>query len=476
LFIMAEKSVMADKIGAFLRENHDYGFKPDEVLIIHTDTKGDIQKGDLEEARQAARDIDLERSKVKVIVSVMMLREGWDVKNVSVVLGLRPFTAASEILPEQVIGRGLRLMQGIGPDRTQTLEVLGTRKLLQFLKDELESEGVGVGVSKQGPKPPVTIYPVQERFRYDIAIPLTKPSVVYDVTKLSQLDVGRLTAVYDQEELADSFRVKLRMEFATTETMVHEEVVQPVEPPIWPELLSVIARRVQTKTARGLDFHKLVPVVSRYVATRCFGKRIDPELQNVRSHLHRHDMQEAIAAYLASAIAQLTVERKALEFERADFKLSLTHPFTWRRDLPPLEARKTVFNYVATFNKFERRFAEFLDLASDVSRFAALGTTEQGDSGSEFKIDYLKPSGAVGYYHPDWAVVQRAGGRETFWIIETKGRLWADTGAKDRAMAEWCRRVSEKTGDDWRFKRIDQVGFDGQKPKTLAEAVLISSA
>jgi len=49
-----------------------------------------------------------------VIVGVMMLREGWDVRNVSVVLGLRRFTAKAEILPEQVIGRGLRLMVGIG--------------------------------------------------------------------------------------------------------------------------------------------------------------------------------------------------------------------------------------------------------------------------------------------------------------------------------------------------------------------------
>ena len=55
---------------------------------------------------------------IKAIVSVMMLREGWDVRNVTVVLGLRPFTAKAEILPEQVIGRGLRLMTHISPDRS----------------------------------------------------------------------------------------------------------------------------------------------------------------------------------------------------------------------------------------------------------------------------------------------------------------------------------------------------------------------
>src|SRR5207253_4921866 len=114
---------------------------------IHTDVAGEITKKDLEEAREAARDIDAARSKIKAIVSVMMLREGWDVRNVTVVLGLRPFTAKAEILPEQVIGRGLRLMPSIGPDRTQTLEVLGTRKLLEFLRHSLEAEGVAVGVA-----------------------------------------------------------------------------------------------------------------------------------------------------------------------------------------------------------------------------------------------------------------------------------------------------------------------------------------
>ena len=35
------------------------------------------------------------------------------------------------------------------------------------------------------------------------------------------------------------------------------------------------------------------------------------------------------------------------------------------------------------------------------------GTTDQGDSGTQFRIDYIKPSGAIGFYHPDWVVVQK---------------------------------------------------------------------
>ena len=64
-----------------------------------------------------------------------------------------------------------------------------------------------------------------------------------------------------------------------------------------------------------------------------------------------------------------------------------------------------MFNYVATYNRFERAFAEFLDRAADVARFAALGTTEQGNSAAAFRVDYLKPRGAIGFYYPDWVAV-----------------------------------------------------------------------
>jgi type III restriction enzyme len=71
-----------------------------------------------------------------------VLREGWDVRNVTVVLGLRPAgTAEAGILPEQAVGRGLRLMRQVGPDSQQILEVLGTPAFEDFLRG-LEGEGV----------------------------------------------------------------------------------------------------------------------------------------------------------------------------------------------------------------------------------------------------------------------------------------------------------------------------------------------
>src|SRR6266446_5609998 len=131
--------------------------------------------------------------------------------------------------------------------------------------------------------------------------------------------------------------------------------------------------------------------------------------------------------------------------------------------------------YVATYNDFERRFAQFLDTAPDVLRFASLGTTEQGESGTLFRIDYLKPSGSISFYYPDWVAVQMTRQGEVNWIIETKGRVWEDTAIKDTAMRDWCARISPQTGQRWEYARVNQSTFEAQKPCTLVDATQMSS-
>ena len=94
--------------------------------------------------------------------------------------------------------------------------------------------------------------------------------------------------------------------------------------------------------------------------------------------------------------------------------------------------------------------------------FAALGTTEQGNSATTFKIDYLKRSGAIGFYYPDWVVVQDDQGDVVNWVVETKGRVWEGTTDKDFAAREWCKRVSTATGNLWKYTRINQSEFSDE--------------
>lgn len=73
---------------------------------------------------------------------------------------------------------------------------------------------------------------------------------------------------------------------------------------------------------------------------------------------------------------------------------------------------------------------------------------------------YIKPSGAIGFYHPDFVAVQKTREGETNWIVETKGRIWEDTLIKDAAITEWCRKISDQTGESWQYIRVDQAEFE----------------
>ena len=464
LFVTTENVREAKAVHRYLVESAEFGLDTSAVLLIHTDRTGEVRAADLENARRLAREVDRPDSGIGIIVSVLMLREGWDVRNVSVVLGLRPFTATSEILPEQVVGRGLRLMRGVGPERTQTLEVMGTKRLLDLLGARLEAAGVGVGAEPGGSPDPALVVPLEERRDRDIAFPRFGPSLRREPANLNALEISGLDPIYDRKELEEPTRMRLRMAFAVTDTPVEE--VEVGDPPPAREVLARVTRRAGELAglAESGLFGALYSVVRRYVAGVCFGGPLDLDEERVRSALWRANVRDAIAKYLAREVGRvITIERET-EFQDGARRLSETRPFHWRRDLPLMEARKTVFNLVATYNDFERQFAKFLDAAEDVRRFSALAATEQGAAGVLFRVDYLKASGALGFYYPDWIVVQETEDGEVHWILETKGRVWEGTDRKDRAMRRWCVRARAATGARWRYRRVDQPEFEAFSP------------
>src|SRR5262249_2501594 len=108
LFIVALSIADAELIKEEVeRIGEDYGVR--NVLVV-TNESDDEQK-------EAARDLNKDpQTKWDVIVSVMMLREGWDVRNIAVILLFRKFSFKEvdgqrySVYGKQVIGRGLRRM------------------------------------------------------------------------------------------------------------------------------------------------------------------------------------------------------------------------------------------------------------------------------------------------------------------------------------------------------------------------------
>ena len=145
LFVMVDDTRNCDEVGAHLER-----IAPElagKVLVIHTKANGEVSeaasgkaKEELERLRRAANAIDGWDSPYRAIVSVLMLKEGWDVRNVTTIVGLRAYAAKSNILPEQTLGRGLRRMY-FGTDIAEHVSVIGTPAFIEFV-ESIRSEGV----------------------------------------------------------------------------------------------------------------------------------------------------------------------------------------------------------------------------------------------------------------------------------------------------------------------------------------------
>lgn len=464
LFVMCETVKHADAIGEWLIDKASgFKLKPEEVLVIHTKRDGEIAEKDLPALRKAAREIDDPTNPIRVVVSVLVLREGWDVRNVTVVMGLRPGTAAAKILPEQAIGRGLRLMSKVSPERRQVLEVLGTPAFENFVR-ELEGEGVYIETKTTTPNPPITVQPVKERIAFDIAIPKTSATLHRTYTRLDTFDPSKVDALFKPDAAKKKYVLRVKVEDAMLNVELDKFSIDRPGGPLASEIVAVITKKTEAAARLTDKFSSLYPLIEAYLAQRCFGGPADLEEENVRKFLADPLNQNRIAVFLGRKLGELTTEKRPLEVESSPILLSQTPPFHWRRQHTVLE--KTVFNYVATFNPFETQFADFLQKCKDIDRFAALAEFFTG-----FWVDYLKPSGAIGRYFPDWVAVQTTADGDVNWIVETKGRVWDGTDQKDAAIRYWCSQVTELTGDPWQYMRVDQPIFKPDKLADYAELV-----
>lgn len=462
LFIMAEKNILADKIAELVRRQS--GIEPEEVLVIHTDNEGEVKKSEIEGLRIKAREIDEPDNKIKIVVSVLMLREGWDVQNVTITLGLRPFTAKAGILPEQAIGRGLRIITGIGLDTRQTLEVVGTDAFEEFVR-ELEQEGVGVSTFTEPPPLPIHIEPVNAKMDCDIEIPQTDLIYSHNYKQLSTIDPLSFPSLKESNLIAVSEKIEIEMEYATTETYLGTIRIDPSYIPTAAELLSHITNEVILRASLvGSNFSELYPIVKKYVAERSFNKPVEVDDERVRRRLVDPDVQNAIISIVARYVGQASVVISPIRLKQGGLLLSRTPIFVWRRK--HIKSKRTIFNFVATYNDFESKFAEFLTGVPDIERFASLAERNVG-----FKIDYLSSRGAIKLYYPDFVAVQRTDEGLRNWIIETKGREWPDTDKKDAAIENWCREVSKLKKARWSYAKIPQETFEKHDYYDFAELV-----
>lgn len=474
LFVMLNSTAEADDVGDYLRTKYPSEFGPDsqgqnQLLIIHTDRSGEVSKKDLGAAREIARRVDEGDSPVNAIVSVLMLREGWDVQNVTVIVGLRPYTAKANILPEQTIGRGLRLMfANLSSVYTERVDVIGNAAFLKFVEQLERDEEITLDTfDLKEPLVITTIAPDPDKLDHDVTIPVLSPILARKKTlaeEIAALDVGSMNCPVFPMREGDAAAQRFHYEgfdIITLQKEVERDYTIP-EPQTAEEVISYYAKRVAQDVKLPSQFAALVPKVREFLETKAFGERVDLSGKAIVKAISTSVAQYVTVKTFAAALRGLVVEEQTPSLEGPGRKLSETEPFPYSR--PTFKAKKTIFNLVAADNEFERDFARFLEAAPDVASFAKLPPR------FGFAIEYTDSASNLRYYEPDFVAVDREG---SHFLVETKGREDIDVTHKDRAARIWCENASLLTGTAWRYVKVPQSDFGRLQPAELSDLDLI---
>ena len=466
LFLMLNGTDEADDVAEWLRTKYPSEFGGHCTQVIHTKNNGEIKETDLEEARKAVRDVDLDDSPINAIVSVLMLREGWDVKNVTVVVGLRPYTAKANILPEQAIGRGLRLMFRDDPSGyTERVDIIGNKKFLDFVDDlekleELKLDTFELGKDKLRI---ITILPLEDRKEFDIGLSVLTPSLVRKkslaeeiaglgvmnfqsiVLPMSEDDPRSKTFTYEGYDI-----ITLKKEFEREYTIPEPQTAQ--------EVIGYYARRIAEAVKLPAQFATLAPKVREFFEQKAFGHPADLSDPAVVKA-----MSTAVAHYVCvdvfkKALQALTIEEQQPQLLEPARLLSACPPFPWSR--PVWEGQKCIFNLVPCDNDFEREFAKFLDNAKDVTAFAKLPRA------FGFTIEYTDTAMNLRNYEPDFVAIDKSG---VHWLLESKGQENVDVLRKDVAAVRWCENASKLTDKQWKYAKVPQKEFEALQPSRLAD-------
>ena len=472
LFIMMNSTRDADDVADYLRAKYPGEFAGDKLLVIHTDRKGEVSKRDIEKARQASREIDSGASPINAIVSVLMLREGWDVQSVTVVVGLRPYTSKANILPEQTIGRGLRLMfRGRPGDPTfqERVDVIGNKAFIAFVEqlehdEDMEFETVDLDKDRVVIE---KIFPVPEKIAYDIAMPILSPILTRKRTlreEIEALDVSKFKTPKLPKKRGDSAAQAFIYEgfdIITLEKMIEREYTIP-EVQTCQEVISYYAKRIASDLKLPSQFAALVPKIREFLEHYAFGEPVDLDDPLMVKAISHPVAQHVTVKVFIAALREAVVEEQTPKLEHAGRKLSTTEGFPWSR--PTLPATKTVFNLVAADNEFEKAFADFLEKAPDVVRFAKLPER------FNFTIPYTDSAANLRYYEPDFVAVTTDGVHH---LIETKGREDIDVRHKDRAAQLWCENATILTGTEWVYRKVLQKEFEKLQPTDFEDLIAL---
>ena len=375
---------------------------------------------------------------IQHVISVGMLTEGWDAKTVTHVMGLRAFS--SQLLCEQVVGRGLRRtsydLDENGLFTPEYVNIFGVPFAFMPHESPKDSE-VKVSAPKQ------RIQPLPERSEFEIRFPNVlrierkfKPVLKLDLNRVAPLTLN----AYDTREIAELAPViEGRHDVTRLAEIDLEKIYSQVrlQSSIFRATLDIFKRTESDwKGDPNALFTQIVSVVENFInsdkleiSPQMFGledkrKRVLVRLNaaTVVNHLTPFIQQENVESY------ELVVDTNKPIIATGDMK-------AWDTSKPFVHTRKSHINFCVCDSRWESTTALHLDRSPHVAAWVK-------NDHLGFEIRYIF-NGGEHKYRPDFLAKLS---NDKILVIETKGEEDQKDKVKREAMREWMRAVNQNGG------------------------------
>lgn len=403
--------------------------------------------------------IDEPGEQIQNVISVGMLSEGWDAKTVTHIMGLRAFS--SQLLCEQVVGRGLRRtsyeVAEDGLFEAEYVNIFGVPFTF------LPHEGSEDGTPPPPPKPKTEITPVKEKAAHAISFPnvlridhIYKPHLTLDMTKVKTLTLDPYDSITDAElnaiiagkpnpaalseidlnEIADKLRLQTII-FKIASSIYNLE------------------QKTQWKGSKETFLIQLINLVERFIKSNKIIIR-DPlfnQDEKRKRILILLNMNKVIQ-HIWNEIIPDNTEMLMPVFDKENPIRSTGDLRTWWTSKRCEAFGKTHVNFIVVDSKWEYMESKTLNDSKFIKSFVK-------NDHLNFLI-YYNYQGVVHRYFPDF-ICKLTNGENL--IIETKGQDSEQNKTKRAYLDEWCRAVNQHGGfGKWKWA----VSFN---PNDLGELI-----
>ena len=501
MLVICEDTSVAPFVNQLMLED---GLFQDEVVTIDSNAKGEVSEEEWKLTKEKLFNID-KYKKPKVIISVLMLREGFDVNNICVIVPLR--SSEAPILLEQIIGRGLRLMwrepeyQSIKEfDRKRVLllhaqpstyidmlSIIEHPAFIQFY-EELFAQGLAIedtGEAGEGGSTgdlirvglredyeqfdfewPMIVREAEEELEdVEIDVNSLQPFTAFPLDKLRQFLAQDGETFISQEAISKTQfgRYKVTANLFTAKS--YNEYLQKLLRTITLRFDRVTSHREMPVPNLQINEAHTIAVVDRYIRTRLFGQPFNPFNGSDWKILLSKDaiVTKHIIEEMARAIFNMQQNIMTTDAQVVHMLFSSVTEIKMRESYS-IETHKTIYErqgYPSSRGGLERAFIDFLDTDGEVERFLKISENMHPFA----VIYYMRKDGLMATYHPDFIVATQ----EKIYLIETKGndKLFdKNVRQKQTAAVEWTRKINElpteeRMNREWEYVLISEDNFYG---------------